>query len=81
MQAESMPEQLRMAKIDRETFLKAQMLVSKFHRVSFPIFFWQDTGHSTDLPAMRRLMRKSCKLDLPDVRTLCSECLPAELYL
>ena len=44
------------------------MLVRKFHRVSFPIFFWQDTGHATDLAGMRRLLRKSCKLELPDVR-------------
>ena len=72
MQAEAMPERLKKAKIDRDTFLKVQILVRKFHRVSFPIFFWQDTGHSTDLPAMRRLMHKSCKLDLPDVCCLLS---------
>jgi hypothetical protein len=68
LQAESMPQNLIDVKIDRETFLRAQVLVRKFHRVSFPIFFWHGTGHHTNVPALRRLVKKSCKIDMPDVR-------------
>jgi hypothetical protein len=64
-----MPERLRNARIDRNAWAAAMHIVRKFHRISFPLYFWQDTGHSTDVAAMQRLVDQTCKVDVPDVRT------------
>lgn len=68
LQADSLPPELRDAKITRKDFMAAQQLVRKFHRVHVPLAFWQDTGHSCDVRSTQRLVQHVCKIALPEVR-------------
>lgn len=68
LQADSLPRELRDAKISHRDFMATQQLVRKFHRVHVPLSFWQNTGHSCDVQATQRLVRHACKVSIPDVR-------------
>ena len=65
-----MPEELQEARIDAATFMKAQAVVSKYHRIGFPLRFWQNTKHVVDDAAAIRLMEGVCRTDMPPVRLL-----------
>lgn len=66
-----MPDELKVARIDEATFMKAQAIVSKYHRIGFPLRFWQNTKHTVDDAAAIRLMEGVCRTDMPPV------CFPA----
>jgi hypothetical protein len=69
LQVDHLPKELANEKIDFETFKAAQFIVGKQHRIVFPVRFWQNTKHSVDEKAMRRLVEGACKQNLPDVRS------------
>jgi hypothetical protein len=68
VQAEELPEHLSNACIDRRAFQAAQLVVGKYHRIGFPLRYWQNTKHDVDARAARRLLEGVCKSNLPDVR-------------
>ena len=70
VQCEDMPDELLNARIDRKMFNAAQLMVGKYHRIGFPLRYWQNTKHAVDARSMRRLVEGVCKTNLPDVRVL-----------
>ena len=73
-QAEDMPEELQEAKITWPEFQALQLVVAKYHRIGFPLRFWQNTKHSVDGTAARRLLEGVCRAPLPDVRPAVLQC-------
>jgi hypothetical protein len=63
-----MPDELQEARINFATFAEAQKLVSKYHRIGFPLRFWQNTKHDIDTAAVDRLIEDVCKSKAPKVR-------------
>jgi hypothetical protein len=62
-----MPDELKEAKISFLQFVEAQKLVSKYHRISFPLRFWQNTKHEINEDAVDRLIEDVCKSKAPNV--------------
>eukprot|EP00892_Ulva_mutabilis_P006095 jgi/Ulvmu1/3858/UM018_0077.1 len=65
--ADTLPADLREARITRADFMATQQLVRKFHRIHVPLSFWQDTGHSCDMQSTQRLVQHACKTAVPEV--------------
>ena len=76
-----MPDELAEARIDRKAFHAAQLIVGKYHRIGFPLRFWQGTNHEVDFATARRLVEGVCKCDLPDVRPHLTLLLFAHVHL
>jgi len=61
-----MPEELKRMRVTLATFKAAQTVRRKYHRISFALRFWQDTGHEVTEAHFRSLVRRICGTEIDD---------------
>lgn len=61
---QDMDDSLKATRIDRDSFMAVQQMRKKYHRISFALRFWQETGHHVDERAFIKLVRDVCKTEI-----------------
>ena len=67
LQAENMPENLKTLRVTRATFIAAQQMRQKYHRIAFALRFWQDTGHEVSEKHFCTLVKNICNAEISEV--------------